>query len=122
MVPGIVARDESCRSIPCTSRRVILGANARGQTDAVIDPHATIGGNFINDVIKLFASRVLGVPIAEHLADYCRDWFFVARCGKEEIRMTVFAKDLRTIRFEILIFTVATFGKMGRTVIVILVI
>ena len=109
MVPGIVACDEGCSSRLCIICFSVANMNIRSQSDTLINLHAAIGRNFYS-FIELFASRILGVSAAEHLADYCRKRFLMASlCRKEEIGMAVLAELLRVVCILILIlFATAT--------------
>ena len=117
MVPGIVARDESCRFIlriiPRLNRRLILGHNTRhntrGQADAIFYPNSTVGGD-VDSFFKFDASRVPGVSTTKHLTGYhCDRRCVIPRC-EEEIGMTVLAEIVRVvcIYIFILISTLST--------------
>ena len=114
MVPGIVARDESSGNFLRIFRFITSNFDTRSQTDAPINLHAAIGRDsdslteFLG-ITAFFASRILGVYVAEHLADYRRKRFLMAsRCRKEEIGMTAVAKHLRIVCISILILTTTT--------------
>ena len=100
MVPGIVARDESCRfilrTIPRINRRLIPVLNTRGQADAIFYPNSTVDGNG-DSFFKFDASRVPGVSTAKHLTGYHCDRRIVTPRCEEEIGMTVLAKHLRFV-------------------------
>lgn len=114
MVPGIVARDEGSGSFPRIIRFITSSCDTRRQTDAPINLHAAIGRDIDRlteffGITAFFASRILGVSVAEHLADYCRKRFLMAsRCRKEEIGMTPIAKHLRSVCIFILILATTT--------------
>lgn len=124
MVPGIVARDESCRFIlrliPRINRRLILGHNTRhntrGQADAIFYPNNTVGGD-VDSFFKFDASRVPGVSTTKHLTSHnCDRRFVIMRC-EEEIGMTIVTKNIFQIGGFVLILTVVAGRKMGRFVI-----
>ena len=104
MVPGIVARDESCRFIlriiPRFNRRLIPGRNTRhntrGQADAIFYPNSTVGGD-VDSFFKFDASRVPSVSTTKHLTGYhCVRRIVTPRC-EEEIGMTVLAELVRVV-------------------------